>query len=264
MRMTPSPSSNVGSDRYFPRAASLAIFGALLVSVWFTNAAPKYAKGRPSPPPPQAAGTISGTVAFEGTPPRRNKLDMGADQLCVSKNPNPVLAEDPAVNSNGTLPNAFVYIKDITGTFKPPSQSVVFDQRNCVYVPHVLGVMVGQELQITSSDATTHNIHFMPKANRDWNKSQPPGALPLSLRFSSPEIMIPVHCNEHPWMSAHIGVTSNPFYAVTGTDGSFTIQGVPVGDYSLSSWSAFFGTQDQKVTVRAGETAHVTFSFKAQ
>jgi hypothetical protein len=244
------------------RGAAFLAFGAVLLAAWLASATPETGARRLAVP--QATGSIMGTVVFEGTPPHRNKLDTGSDPLCAAKNPNPVLAEDGAVNPNGTLPNAFVYLKDVSGTFKPPAQPVVMDQRNCMYVPHVFGVMAGQELQVVSSDATTHNIHFMPKANRDWNKSQPPGASPLSLRFPHPEIMIPVHCNEHPWMSAYAAVTSNPFYAVTGTDGAFTIQAVPPGDYSLSSWTATLGTQEQKVTVRAGQSAHVTFTFSTK
>lgn len=243
-----------------------AILGCFFIAALLANAAPKSPTTSPASASaaPQSTGSITGTIVFQGTAPHRNKLDMGADPLCVSKNPEPVLAQDGEVNSNGTLPNAFVYLKDVPGTFKPPAQPVVLDQRNCMYVPHVLGVMAGQEIEVVSSDATTHNIHFMPKENRDWNKSQPPGAPPLAVRFEHPEIMIPVHCNEHPWMSAYVGITSNPFYAVSNTEGSFTIQGVPPGDYSISAWTATFGTQDQKVTVRAGQTVRVTFTFRGR
>src|SRR5207249_10012011 len=84
--------------------------------------------------------------------------------------------------------------------FSVPAKPVILDQHGCVYEPHVLGVMAGQELRVLSSDATTHNIHPMPKENREWNQSQPPGAPPLIKRFTHPEIMIPVKCNQHPWM----------------------------------------------------------------
>jgi hypothetical protein len=132
-----------------------------------------------------------------------------------------------------------------------------------MYEPHVLGVMAGQVLRITSGDLTTHNIHPMCKVNRDWNQSQPPGAPSLVHKFARPEVMIPVRCNQHPWMSAYVGVTSNPFYTVSGSDGTFAIKGVPPGEYSLTTWTATFGTQEQKVTVRAGETVHANFTFSA-
>jgi hypothetical protein len=189
----------------------------------------------------------------EGDTPRRAKLDMDADPVCTAKHLDMLMAEDGEVSSNGTLPDAFVYLKDASGTFKPPHTPAMLDQSGCICVPHVVGVMVGQPLRIISSDATTHNIHFVSTQNPDWNQSQPPGAAPLIRKFMHPEIMIKVHCNQHPWMSSYIAVTSNPFYAVTGMEGTFTIVGVPPGDYTLDGWTATFGTQDQKVTVRVGQ-----------
>jgi Carboxypeptidase regulatory-like domain len=234
------------------------ILGAAMLAALCAGVVGRFSTGAQA----STGGTIEGTIHFEGTPPKRAKLDMGADPYCAGAHSEPVLAQDGAVNSNGTLPNAFVYIKDVPGTFQPPSQPVVLDQKGCMYVPHVLGLMANQPLRIVSSDPTTHNIHPLCKINREWNQSQPPGAPPLVHKFALPEIMIPVRCNQHPWMSAYIGVTSNPFYAVTGTEGTFTIKDVPPGEYTLTSWTATFGTQEQKVTVRAGETAHANFTFK--
>ena len=172
---------------------------------------------------------------------------MDQDPVCVQKHSGPVFAEDGEVNDNGTLPNAFVYVKAGAEkyTFAPPADPVVLDQDGCMYKPHVLGIMAGQTLKIVSSDATTHNIHPMPKDNREWNMSQAPGAAPIEQKFARPEIMVPVKCNQHPWMRAWIGVTSNPFFAVSGSDGTFTIKGLPPGDYTIEAWTATFGTQEQ-------------------
>jgi hypothetical protein len=116
-------------------------------------------------------------------------------------------------------------------------------------------------------DPTTHNIHPMPKDNREWNMSQAPGAAPIEQKFARPEIMVPVKCNQHPWMRAWIGVTANPFFAVSGTDGTFTIKGLPPGDYTIEAWTVIGGgagqTQDQTVTVGPKETKNVDFNFKA-
>jgi hypothetical protein len=118
---------------------------------------------------------------------------------------------------------------------------------------------------VVTQDPTSHNIHFTPaKGNRDWNVTQQPGTPSVTTRFSQPAIMIPVHCNLHPWMEAYIGVVTNPYFAVTGDDGSFTIKGVPPGDYTLSIWTATFGTQERQVTVRAGETATADFTFEGK
>ena len=210
-------------------------------------------------------GEITGKVSFEGTPPNRPVIAMDKDPVCVSEHSEPVRVEDGAVNSNGTLPNVFVYVRQGAEkySFPVPSTPVILDQKGCMYEPHVLGIMVGQELKVVSDDPTTHNIHPMPKDNREWNESQPPGAAPITTKFTHPEIMIPVKCNQHPWMRAYIGVTRNPLYAVTGSDGRFTIKGVPPGEYTIEAWTATFRTEEQKVTVRSRESATLDFSFKA-
>ena len=104
-----------------------------------------------------------------------------------------------------------------------------------MYKPHVVGIQARQQLKVVTSDKTTHNIHPLPKVNREWNVSQPPDADPIMQSFSRPEESIPVKCNQHPWMRAYIHVMSNPFYAVTGDDGSFKIEGLPAGEYELEA-----------------------------
>ncbi|HVB87943.1 MAG TPA: carboxypeptidase regulatory-like domain-containing protein [Candidatus Dormibacteraeota bacterium] len=209
----------------------------------------------------QDSGVISGKIFFKGTPPKRGVLDMSGDPVCAGEHSEPVLAPDGEVNSNGTVPNVFLYIESVPGNFHTPPPATL-DQVGCMYEPHVLGVMVGQELLIVSKDPTTHNVHFMSKVNRAWNETQLPGAPPLVHKFSHPEIMILVHCNHHPWMRAFLGVSSNPFFAVTGDDGAFSIKGLPPGEYTLHAWTATFGAQEQKITVRPGETAEANFTFK--
>ncbi len=219
----------------------------------------------PTPIDQSTVGSITGKVSFQGSKPKLARIMMDQDPVCVQKHGGqPVFAEDGMVNSNGTLPNVFVYVKSGAEkyTFATPGTPVELDQDGCMYKPHVLGVMVGQTLSILTKDATTHNIHPMPKDNREWNMSQAPNAAPLEQKFSRPEIMIPVKCNQHPWMRAYIGVTKNPFYAVTGSDGTFTITGLPPGDYTIEAWTATFGTQEQKVAVGPKESKALDFTFK--
>ena len=209
------------------------------------------------------AGEIIGKVSFEGVKPKLATIKMDQDPVCAELHNDPVSVEDGAVNANGTLPNVFVYVKQGAEkySFPVPAKRVILDQHRCMFQPHVLGIMAGQELLIVSSDPTMHNTHPMPKDNREWNQSQPPGAVPTTKKFARPEIMIPVKCNQHPWMRAYIGVTTNPFYAVTGEDGSFTIKGLPPGTYTITAWTAPFGTQDQTVTVAPNGSATADFSF---
>jgi plastocyanin len=226
------------------------------------------AQKAPTPIDQATVGEITGKVGFEGTKPKLARIMMDFDPSCVKKHSGPVYAEDHEVNSNGTLPNVFVYVKSGAEkyTFATPAEPVTLDQDGCMYKPHVLGIMVGQTFKVISSDATTHNVHAMPRDNAEWNLSQPPGAAPIEKTFARPEIMIPIMCNQHPWMKAYVGVVSNPFYAVTGDDGTFTIQGLPPGTYTIEAWSALGGregqTQDQQVTLAPKESKKVDFTFK--
>ena len=228
-------------------------------------AAPAETAAPPTPIDPATVATVTGKINFQGTKPKLARLMMDQDPACMQKHSGPVLAEDGAVNDNGTLPNVFIYVKSGAEkyTFAVPGEPVELDQDGCMYKPHVLGVQVGQTLSILTKDPTTHNIHPMPKDNREWNVSQAPNAAPLQQKFSRPEVMIPVKCNQHPWMKAYIGVTKHPFFAVTGSDGTYTIQGLPPGDYTIEAWTATFGTQEQKVTVAAQESKTLDFTFKS-
>jgi hypothetical protein len=205
-------------------------------------------------------------VVFEGPKPKLEQVDLKlADPACVAAHPEPIYNEDGAVNPDGTLPNVFLYIKSgLKRAYPPPPEPVSLTQEGCVYRPHVLGVMVGQELHVLSDDPTTHNTHFLTRANRNWNVSQLPGAAPLIHRFTRPEIMVSVSCNKHPWMDADIGVTANPFFAVTKGDGTFTIAGLPPGTYILAAWTATFGTLEETVTVNVGEATQANFLFTGE
>ena len=250
------------------RRLLLAVTGCVVAGAWSLSPGPP-ALPRPAQGPnmsSDAAGRIQGKVDFQGTKPKRDQLDLeGADPVCVAAHPEPIYDEDGAVNPNGTLPNVFLYIKDgLKRKFPPPAEPVVLDQRDCIYVPHVLGVMVGQELRVVSSDPTTHNVHFLTKKNKNWNVSQLPGAPPMVHRFTIPEIMISVSCNKHPWMDADVGVTTNPFYAVTGSDGTFSIRGLSPGTYTLAAWTATFGTREQTVIVKPGQVTRADFLFSGR
>jgi plastocyanin len=219
----------------------------------------------PTPIDPATVATVTGKVTFEGARPTPQRIVMDQDPSCLPKHPGPVFAEDGMVNEHGALPNVFVYVKAGAEkyTFASHSDPVVLDQDGCMYKPHVLGLMAGDILKIVSSDDTTHNIHPMPQNNREWNMSQTPGADPILQKFAHPEIMIPIKCNQHPWMRAWLGVTSNPFFAVSARDGAFTLKGLPPGNYTIEAWTATFGRQEQNVTLGAKETKTVDFKFKA-
>ena len=216
-------------------------------------------------------GTISGVISYNGTPPAPKKIDTTADPVCGQKNPN--LSTDDTLVKDGKLQNVFVYVKEgtVEGNKKfadiawdTPTSEVQLDQNGCHYAPHVLGVQVNQKLKITNSDATQHNIHPTPKLNPEWNQTQANGAPPIEKAFARAETLIPVKCNQHPWMKAYIGVLKHPLFAVSDGSGAFTIKGVPPGTYTVIAWregGAPEGTM--QVTVKANDTAKADFAFGA-
>jgi hypothetical protein len=217
-------------------------------------------------------GTVTGKVSFAGTPPTAIPINTAADPVCASKNPN--LQSEENVIKDGKLANVFVYIKDGTladktkisdWSFKVPSEAVTLDQKGCQYVPHVVGIQVKQNLHVTNSDPTQHNIHPTPsKGNEEWNQTQPSGAAPIERSFTNAEVVIPVKCNQHPWMKSYIGVLKHPFFAVSAADGTFTIKGVPPGSYTIAAWheGGGKGTETtQKITVGAKGNVTADFSF---
>jgi plastocyanin len=216
-------------------------------------------------------GTITGVIAYNGTPPAPKKIDTSADPVCGQKDPN--LQTEDTVVKDGKLANTFVYIKDGTladgtkineYTFATPTAEVVLDQNGCHYRPHVLGVQTNQKVKITNSDPTQHNIHPTPKNNPEWNQTQPNGAPPIEKTFARSEILIPVKCNQHPWMKAYVGVLKHPYYAVSGEDGSFTLKNVPAGTYTVAAWKEGGATGTEKtmqVTVPAKGSAKADFTF---
>jgi plastocyanin len=212
-----------------------------------------------TPIDPATAASVSGTVKFDGAPPKAAVIDMSQDPACKGQN----TAENIVV-SNGSLANVFVYVKDGLGnrTFDVPKEPVVVDQKGCKYHPHALGVMAGQTVKIINSDPTTHNIHPTPKDNREWNESQAPQSAPIEKVFAREEILLPVKCNQHPWMRMFISVVKNPFYAVSGADGKFEIKGLPPGDYTLAFVQEKLGEQDVKVTLAAKDSKTVDVTFK--
>ncbi|MFV2006777.1 MAG: carboxypeptidase regulatory-like domain-containing protein [Longimicrobiales bacterium] len=217
-----------------------------------------------NPVDPATAGNISGSIAFEGDAPAMRVIDMAEEPVCADKHASTPMTEDVVVNDNGTLANVFVYVKEGLENleFPTPSQPVLLDQDGCVYNPHVLGVMAGQDITIKNSDGLLHNINASPTENRGFNMSQPV-AMEGTRSFPVAEVMVPLRCDVHGWMTAYIGVVDNPFYAVSGSDGSFDLSTLPPGDYVLEAWHERYGTQTQNVTVVTGETATVTFMFSA-
>ncbi len=225
----------------------------------------------PSGPPPGAqrvdeskAGSLAGRVVLDGTAPANPPIKMAGDPFCISQNPNGATSESVVVTGGG-LENVFVYVKDGLGNyyFETPTEPVKLDQQGCRYLPHVLGVRTGQPLQIVNSDATMHNVHALPDANREFNLGQPIQNQADKRTFTTKEIMVRFKCDVHGWMQAFVGVMDNPYFAVTHDGGKFELKNLPAGTYTIEAWHEKLGTQTQTVTVAEKQAAEMTFTFKA-
>jgi len=213
--------------------------------------------------PPPTGGTITGKVTYTGTPPKMKPIDMSKEPNCAKEHAaSPVLYENVVVGAGNTLEWSVVYVSAGDQGSTPGTQTLKFDQKGCQYIPHVLPMQVNQPFEVVNSDPHLHNIHPLPKINSEWNKSQPPGTPPLTEKYEKPEF-IPVKCNVHPWMHGWFVVLNTSHYAVSGSDGSFTIKGLPPGKYTLTAWQEQFGTQAQDVTIAGSETKTITFTLKA-
>jgi plastocyanin len=216
---------------------------------------------------PATAGSVEGTVHLIGKAPERIEIDMAQDPAC-SMSPYGKNLTEGIVSQDGKLANVYVYVKDGLGNklYAAPSAPAVLDQKGCRYLPHVLAAMVGQPIEFRNSDPTMHNVHMQPTiaGNQQVDISQPPNGGTTRHAFAKPELMMPVRCNNHPWMEAFLNLASNPFFAVSGEDGHFAIQGLPPGTYTLVAVQEQLGQQQASVTVTTHGTATADFSFKAK
>jgi len=209
------------------------------------------------------AGHIAGSIMFEGDAPSMDVIDMSSETVCADKHASPQMIQQVVVNDNGTLANVFVYVKEGLESLQfPTPAAALLDQNGCVYLPHVLGVMVGQDITIRNSDGLLHNINASPTINRGFNSSQPV-SMETTRSFRAAEVMVPLRCDVHGWMTAYIGVLDHPFHSVSNGSGAFSLSTLPPGEYVIEAWHERYGTQTQTVTVTTGETAEVNFTFSA-
>ena len=203
------------------------------------------------------AGTLKGHVKYDGKPPKKKRLRMDAAPVCGSSHSGPVYSENFKMAKDGSMAEALVYLKDVSYDGGVPSEPAVLDQKGCIYMPHVFGMVAGQELLIKNSDATLHNIHSMPKVNKEFNFAMPKVVKEKKSTFSLSEPdPFYIKCDVHPWMKSWVLVSDHPFFAVTDENGNFSIEGIPAGTYEVVCWQEKFGkrTITKKVTIGDGDT----------
>jgi plastocyanin len=212
-----------------------------------------------------AAANVTGTITFAGTPPALKPLAMDAEPVCHKKHgAKPAANEALVLGAGNAMGNIIVWVsKGLPAgkTYPAPSTPVVLNQDGCVYMPHVMGIMVGQTYRILNSDGILHNIHTMSKVNPQFNKGMPASLKEATTVFNKPEEVFHIKCDVHPWMSAWMAVFTHPFFSATATDGKFTISGLDPGTYEITAWHERLGPQTASVTVGANDKKTQDFKF---
>ena len=210
-----------------------------------------------------SAATISGNVLFRGVRPVMPTIDFSSNPQCEREHKRPVSAETVVVNANGTLANTLVWVSSglPPGRWPAPSALARMDQAGCIYKPHVLALMVGQDLEVLNSDSVNHNVHAEAALNPATNDMEPPRAESIHKRYTKQEVWFPLTCSVHPWMRAYVAVIAHPFFAVTGSDGSFSISGVPPGTYTLEAVHEKYGRKTLQVQLAVRGNEKVDFEY---
>ncbi len=210
-------------------------------------------------------GNLKGVVKFEGAVPATREIPVKGNPECAVFHSGGTIRSEELLVKDGVLQNAFVYIKEgLEGyQFDVPQEAVTVSNKNCVYVPHVSGVRAGQPLILSNEDPTLHNIHAYSKNSPAFNLGLPFQGIKQTKKFSSPEVMVTLKCDVHPWMIGYVGVLPHPYFAVTGEEGTFELKDLPPGEYTVEVWHEKLGTQSQKIQIGPRETKETEFKFSA-
>ncbi|MSP26680.1 MAG: hypothetical protein EXR75_16350 [Myxococcales bacterium] len=202
-------------------------------------------------------GVLKGVAKLTGAAPEMKvpKARAAAD-VCKDK----AVVYNAVVAKDGKLKDVYVAIADdVAGDFKAATAATVH-QSECMYEPRMQGILAGQVVEIANNDAAVHNINVKTGDKLLFNQAQPKGAPVIkSEKFEEPGTYR-MQCDVHPWMRAFVIASAHPYFAVTAADGSFKIEKVPDGKFTIRAWHSTFGEILKKdIEVKGGE---VTVDFE--
>ena len=207
---------------------------------------------------PAAAPTVAavtGQVSFKGEAPAPAPVELSSDPVCEGSHADGLTRSTVSVNDRGGLKDVFVSLTGVPDErYKAPKEPVILDQTGCTYVPHVFGIVKKQDIEIINSDDTLHNIHAMPKKNKEFNLAMPMKDMKVKKTFKKDEEAILIKCDVHPWMTTWCFSMEHPYFGVSDADGNVTINtgDLPDGDYGVTLWHETLGTAEAMVTVAGG------------
>ena len=211
-------------------------------------------------------GSIQGSVQFSGDLPEVDMEVIGKDNAVCGDGeiaPNPI-----SVSSDGALQNVIVFLDDVQSGKAWPEKEYKLDQLKCRFEPYIQVIPKGADLVISNSDPVLHNVHpyeqVGDKRRTLFNLAQPKlGQVNTKAIKTRRGEVVELSCDAHSWMSGWMYVLEHPYFAIVGEDGSFTIDNVPPGSYTLKAWHPVLQLQEQSVDVDANGSVSASFEFSS-
>ena len=211
------------------------------------------------------AADVSGVIKLDGPQPKRPPLPLTPESRKLYEGQPYPRDEVELVSAKGEIKNVFVYIQKglpAGKSYPAPKKPALLDQQRSMFRPRIQGLFVGQDFAMRNSDPIIHNVRSLSQENRPFNIAHPAGTPDRLKRFSDKEGPIELRCDFHRWMRAFVFVMEHPFFAVTDSQGQFTIKNLPPGEYTLASWHESFGENKQTIKSGVDDLKGITFAYK--
>ncbi len=210
--------------------------------------------------PVTGGGTIEGTIVYRGAVPTKTIIPTKDVETCGAPREEPVVRVGPGQG----VESAVVYLAEVAKgkAWPAPAKNPEVDNLKCRFVPDVQVIRAGP-LDVVNGDPILHNTHGYYGKRTAFNLALPNQGQRIPVDLPRPGI-VRIDCDAHGWMEGWIQVVDNPYYAITGADGKFTITDVPPGNYRLVTMQPFIGPIEQPVTVAANKPTSLTIELKKQ